>query len=67
MKARALARTRNRLAIGNEGNGGRLAIGEPTGEDCWPNELKLSDRGWQGQTMHTERAYRQPLFAGARG
>ena len=32
-----------------------------------PNELKLSDRGWRGQTMNAERTYRQPLFAGARG
>ena len=32
-----------------------------------PNELKLSDRGWQGQTQPRKSACRQPLFAGARG
>jgi len=32
-----------------------------------PNELKLSDRGWRKQTWSARKAYRQPLFAGARG
>ena len=48
-------------------NGNTLAIGEHWEEDSGPNELKLSDRGWRGQTQPQNRPHRQPLFAGARG
>ena len=48
-------------------NGNTLALEKPSGKDSGPNELKLSDRGWRGETQPRNRPQRQPLFAGARG
>ena len=61
---RVLARTRNRLDDGNKGNGDTLALAEPSGKGCWPNELKLSDSPTEDKTKKTAE---QGLFAGARG
>ena len=44
---RVLARTRNHLDTGKRGNGNTPTLENPTALDCWPNGLKLSDRGWR--------------------
>ena len=36
-----LARSRRGCATGNRENGNTLALEEPVGKGCWPNELKL--------------------------
>ena len=62
-----LARTRHRLAIGNRGNGDRLATAKPSGKGCSgltppssATEAGDARRGFQ------RKADRQPPFAGAR-
>ena len=55
-----LARTRNRLATGNEGIGNRLTLKERVGKSCWPNEAKLSDRHRRSQAWDTQKT-RMPV------
>ena len=50
-----------------KGTGTGLTLKEPVGNSCWPNALKLSDRGWRGQDNDSKEGRTASLlFAGAR-
>ena len=64
---RVLARTRNRLAIGNRGSGNRLAIKEPTGKKLLGLTPPSSATEAGDARLRIQRnPDRQPPFAGAR-
>ena len=58
-----LARSRDRLATGNKGNGNMLTSEEPVGKVAGPNGPKLSDGGRKSKELGADAT---PPFAGAR-